>query len=97
MAEIHGSHYNPSTDKKPLASQMERVRVALNAGGWKTVDEIQGYIKMFYDAHDPATSISAQIRNLRKEKNGGYKIITRARAGHNRLYEFCIKPRNTLF
>lgn len=70
-ARIDGAFYIPSLDEKRLTTQMERVRRELLDGRWHTAQSIADRI------HAPLTSVSAQIRNLRKQENGGYDIITR--------------------
>lgn len=70
-AHIDGAFYTPSLDEQRLTTQMERVRRELLDGRWHTAQHVADRI------HAPLTSVSAQIRNLRKPENGGYDIITR--------------------
>lgn len=70
-ARIDGAFYNPSLDEQRLTTQMERVRRELSDGRWHTAQHIADR------THAPLTSVSAQIRNLRKPENGGYHIETK--------------------
>jgi len=70
-ARIDGAFYSPSLDEQRLTTQMERVRLQLVDGRWHTAQHIADRTRA------PLTSVSAQIRNLRKAENGGYIIETR--------------------
>jgi biotin operon repressor len=70
-ARIDGAFYSPSLDEQRLTTQMERVRRELADGRWHTAQYVADR------THAPLTSVSTQIRNLRKKENGGYVIETR--------------------
>ncbi|NLT36791.1 MAG: Rrf2 family transcriptional regulator [Methanomassiliicoccus sp.] len=74
-ARIDGAYYDEAQDGARLTTQLERVRHVLEDGRWHTVAAIAQLI----DAPEP--SVSAQIRNLRKEENGGYTIETKRAGG----------------
>ena len=79
--EFDGKHYEGKTDKERLARQIKGVHDHISSGAWKTVEEISmatGY---------PQPSVSAQLRNLRKEKFGGLDVEGRYRAD-TRIFEY---------
>lgn len=75
------------TDHVRLGAQIRRVLTVLQEGGWWSVPAIGYAIYLRFDVNDPQPSISAQIRNLRKAKHGGYQI-ERRRDPDVPLYEF---------
>lgn len=87
MVRISGAAYEPAVDEDRLKGQMMKVFDALAVGGWWTVEEISSLIDDVWGEHAPEASVSAQIRNLRKRGNGGYRIAGRYRKGL-RIYEY---------
>ena len=66
-----GETFDFERDFNRLDSQLNRVFALMKDGKWRTLREIA-------DACAPATetSISARIRDLRKEKFGEYKVLS---------------------
>lgn len=83
MPEFNGSDYEPGFDHARLSRQHERVRDLMRDGAWRTLAEIS-------DATgDPAASVSAQLRHLRKARFGGWTVEKRPRTDRERgLYEY---------
>lgn len=80
---FNGPEYVPALDHTRLSRQHERIRDLMLDGVWRTLDEIAGV------TGDPAASISAQLRHLRKDRFGGWIIEKRARADRARgLFEY---------
>ena len=78
-----GSDYNPKHDKKRLTGQILRIFDIVKDGSWNTVKEIEQL------TGDPQTSISAQLRNLRKDRFGGHIVETRYRGDRSKgLWEY---------
>jgi len=74
-----GDDYKPKRDLARLTGQIERVWKFMSDGKWHTLDAIAE------GTGDPHASVSAQLRNLRKERFGSWTIERRhVRAG---LYE----------
>jgi len=67
-AEFDGDDYQPDRDKERLTGQIKRVFRHIQDGKWYTVEKIAN------TTGDPQTSVSAQIRNLRKPKFGAHEI-----------------------
>lgn len=86
MPDFNGPAYNRSRDHKRLTGQLGRVLEAMKDGEWRTLKQISDKIYSQTGKIDPDTSISAQIRNLRKDRFGGHK--TPRRHIKNGLYEF---------
>ncbi len=83
MSEPHifnGPEYVPERDNKPLLNQIQRIYMVMEPGQWSTLEEIAAM------TGDPAASISAQLRHLRKPRFGSFEVQRRARGG--RLYEY---------
>lgn len=85
--KFSGASYDPQYDETRLTKQHGRVWSALQGGGWMTLTEIARVTA------DPESSISAQLRNLRKERFGGHTILRRRR-GHppEGVHEYQLQP-----
>lgn len=83
MVHFDGESYDPKHDEVRLATQLERVRQAMLLGKWRTLDQL---IAM---CGGTAASVSARLRDLRKGRFGGYRIVKR-RVGDpaNGLWEY---------
>lgn len=79
--DFDGCFYDSERDKARLTRQQQDIYECLLPGEWVTVKDIAA------KTNHPETSISAQARNLRKEKFGGHKIEGRYRPGTT-LYEY---------
>jgi hypothetical protein len=63
-----GPAYCPSRDDARLSSQHLRVRGLMLDGAWRTLAQISTA------TGDPAPSVSAQLRHLRKARFGGFTV-----------------------
>lgn len=70
-AEFNGSDYNHDDDYNRLTGQIQRVFALMIDKQWRDLSTIA--IK----CGDPETSVSAQLRHLRKEKFGGHTVLKR--------------------
>lgn len=78
-----GPAYDPALDQARLSKQIGRVFTLMADGVWRTLDEIAAA------TGDPAASISAQLRHLRKPRFGSYTIEKRRRGvPEHGLYEY---------
>lgn len=68
-----GPAYDPTMDGERLRKQHERIRGFMLDGRWRTLNEIS--IALGY----PESSVSAQLRHLRKVRFGAYKVDKRRR------------------
>ena len=88
-AEFDGSMYDPEIDRARLSGQLLEVYDALiflheysnSLFEWATVEELCALLEAKHQKKFPAQSISAQLRNLRKEKFGGLDVRSRYREG----------------
>ena len=75
--------YTPEFDFKRLAAQKRRVYNVMKDGQWHALFEIAE------ETGDPEASISAQLRDFRKERFGGWWVGRRRRGKPSRgLYEY---------
>jgi len=81
--DFSGPDMNPDATRR-LTEQIRRVRDLMLDGQWRTLDQIAEV------TGDPPASISAQLRNLRKERFGGYRVDKRH--VHRGLYTYQIPP-----
>lgn len=91
MVEFKGSDYNEARDKARLERGMGRVLAVIRDGQWWTVEQIQEEILERYGIRDKVTSISSNIRNLRKMPNGDYNIPDAEHIG-NGFYKYHLLP-----
>ena len=68
-----------------LGKQLVRVLTVMADRQWWTVPAIKAAILSRYGIDDPEASVSAQTRNARKAKHGGFNV-ERRRVGN--VYEF---------
>lgn len=79
MSSFEGATYDEILDYDRLSTQIEEVLNSMVDQEWHKMQDIAASINA------PEPSVSAQIRNLRKEKHGGY-VIERRRVGNT--YEY---------
>ena len=67
-AHFDGASYNPALDHIRLTGQLARVFSVMKDGHYRTLRHISILAK------GPESSIGARIRDLRKEKFGGFQV-----------------------
>jgi hypothetical protein len=82
-----GPVYEPAVDQARLNGQCERIRDLMLDGTWRTLGEIAAR------TGDPESSISAQLRHLRKVRFGAYLVDKRRRVDGGGLYEYRVADR----
>lgn len=76
-----GSVYQPRHDRARLAVQIERIRGYMVGGQWRTLREIKASLETLYaPSVFPESSISAQLRNLKKPPYS-LQLLKRRRVG----------------
>lgn len=84
-----GPAYIPSRDNARLTGQIQRVFNLMSDGDWRTLREIA------QATGDPESSISAQLRHLRKERFGAHTVDKQHRGEPaNGLYEYRLIVQN---
>lgn len=80
---FNGSDYIPEFDQERLTGQIKRIYSLMIDGKWRTLKEIEN------TTNDPQSSISAQLRHLRKVRFG-FHIVNKRRRGEpsNGLFEY---------
>jgi hypothetical protein len=87
MPEFDGDDYQPDRDKPRLTGQIKEVFSLISDQEWHTVRRIAAI------TGHPEPSVSAQLRNLRKERFGGHTIEREYRGSG--LYVFRLAPPNS--
>lgn len=83
----NGATYDPQFDDKRLDKQIGRVFALMIDGRWRTLNEISKL------TGDPESSISAQLRHLRKPRFGSYSVNRRSRGlREHGLFEYQLMP-----
>lgn len=80
-SDFYGPDLTPA-DQVALGDQIQAIYDLMQDGQWRTVQEIAQL------THFAENSISAQLRNLRKPRHGGYDVPKRLRTGCARTYEY---------
>lgn len=89
-----GETYDRARDQSRLYGQMERVVWAFADGGWHSLFEAQEAIREEFGKMDSLTGISARVRDLRKQKFGGYTVERRADGGTHEYRVLWDAPRS---
>lgn len=71
VVDFDGATYNPDRDSDRLAAQMLRVFEVMRDHRWHTLPDISARTA------DPEASVSARLRDLRKDRFGGHTILRR--------------------
>ena len=79
--DFNGSDYIPEMDKVRLTGQIERIFDCMKDSKFRTLSEIEAITK------DGQASVSAQLRNLRKERFGLH-TINKQRRHEAGLFEY---------
>ena len=84
---FNGPCFDQKHDGTRLTGQIVRVFDLMRDGKWRTLAEIEKAIG------DPQSSISAQLRHLRKPRFGGHTVEKRSRGNRsNGLWEYRVSP-----
>jgi len=67
-ADFDGETYEPELDKVRLTGMLQRVYSAMSSGAWCSLSHLAR------TAQGSEASVSARIRDLRKEKFGGFEV-----------------------
>lgn len=85
--DFDGETFESGVDGGRLLRQIDAIRTLMVDGEWRTLEEISERTGA------PAASVSAQLRNLRKLKFGGYTVERRTRGDRaTGLYEYKLVP-----
>jgi predicted transcriptional regulator len=75
QGDFGGTTYDPALDHDRLKRQLGRVWDCMKDGCWRTLSEIEAV------TGDPQASVSARLRDLRKEQFGAYLVSRRRKDG----------------
>lgn len=80
-----GNTYEEEHDRARLQTQLQAVRSVMLQGGWFTISEIKSLI----GGTATPQSISARLRDLRKQRFGGFEVQRRRRGSKDAgLFEY---------
>lgn len=80
---FNGPDYDPDLDHERLTGQIKRIKDLMLDGEWRTLQEIAK------ETGDPESSISAQLRHLRKDRFGGWTVEKQRRGDPSEgLFEY---------
>lgn len=83
---FEGPEYKTETDKLRLSKQIGRIYRCIQDGAWRTLEEIAAV------TGDGESSVSAQLRNLRKPQFGSFVITRRPRGDRaHGLFEYRVE------
>lgn len=81
-----GATYVPSQDQGRLQTQLGKIYFCMHDHKWRTLSEISQMTGA------PESSVSAQLRNLKKPAHGGYILNKRSRGERSHgLFEYQIE------
>jgi hypothetical protein len=87
--DFDGSTYDRKRDHPRLSSLLSCVQEIMSDGMWRSLDEIQNTLKIRFDKNSSEASVSARLRDLRKEKFGSHNI--ERRYDEDGLWEYRMK------
>lgn len=84
---FNGPEYDPEQDEERLRNQYRRIFNLMKDRQWRTYKEIKR------TTGDPESSISAQLRHMRKKRFGSHTVNRRARGDRSDgLFEYQLIP-----
>lgn len=86
LPDFDGKTYERAKDHKRLSSQLFQVKWLMGDGKWRSLDQISTTLGFREQSSFPPASISARLRDLRKEKFGAYQV--ERRRGDGGLFEY---------
>lgn len=81
-----GPAYDEDVDGPRVRDQMARVRAVMQGGTWRTLAEIAALTQA------PESSVSAQLRHLRKARFGAHQVEKRRRVEGAGTWEYRVLP-----
>jgi hypothetical protein len=75
LPPFRGKTYEPAKDEARLKTQLERVRALCLDGRWRTLHEIAEAV------HGSEAGVSARLRDLRRQRFGGFLVERRRVSG----------------
>lgn len=86
----YGPSYDEQLDGERIRKQHDSIRQLMIDGQWRTLHEISEFLRY------PESSVSAQLRHLRKNQFGGH-IVEKRRRGTSGLWEYRVEDPRARF
>jgi hypothetical protein len=90
MAQFDGDTYDDEQDAERLGRQLDRVRQVMSDGQWRSLKQLAK------ETGSPEASVSARLRDLRKDKHGGLLVTSRRKAEDEGTWEYCLGTNSNL-
>ena len=87
LASFDGGTIDPAQDEARLTAQLQAVQAVMADGRWRTLRCIARRVNA------PEASVSARLRDLRKERFGSWDVERRRVTRGQGLYEYRVKAR----
>ena len=87
-----GTTYDPAQDRDRLGRQLRATLHLMRDGHWHTLEDLSVAVGALLNAPAPEASVSARLRDLRKEKFGGWVVERRRFRPGSGLYEYRLLP-----
>lgn len=71
IPQFDGATFQPERDGERLTRQLDRVKELMLDGQWRSLPQIAALVG------GSEAGVSARLRDLRKERNGGYTVSRR--------------------
>lgn len=81
-----GSTFDAAIDYERLNKQQRRVYEAIKDGDWHTLREVSD------NTGDPEASVSARLRDFRRQSLGGYTVDRRRKVADKGTWEYRLLP-----
>ena len=88
---FNGSDYNHQRDTQRLSNQYQRVFTLMQDGGWRSLRSISD------TTGDPESSVSAQLRHMRKERFGSHTVEKKYEGDGLYLYRVLVEEQQLSF
>ena len=85
VQSFDGETFESARDGARLTAQLDRVRLVVQDGRWRSLSQIA------QESQAPVASVSARLRDLRKDRFGGYSVERRYVV--NGLYEYRLEAK----
>lgn len=87
--DFDGKTYDADRDRSRLSVQLHRVKAIMGDGHWRTLASIAEIVNA------PEASVSARLRDLRKNKNGAHVVERRYVRRGLHEYRLVLTPSQT--
>lgn len=88
-----GKSYDNERDGRRLFPQLEAVKAEMRSGAWVTLTFLHDQLALMHGVKASQAAVSARVRDLRKDKFGGYTVDRRYVANGVWEYRMAVEPK----